>query len=326
MKYNNEERIGVLSVAKIFVENLNWIFREQPVNDFGVDAFVEIASSRYPFNSFIPTGRLIGVQIKSGKSFFKETTSDYFVYRGNKHHIDYWQNHSIPVIIILYDKKLNSAYWQVISESTIITTGKMFKVHIPKKNLLYSDSASGLKKIGAFRNKYEYNLWRLRTSVDIIKSVIREKHYLYIQFESSLSWDGYNVSLLITTEDGDCYAEIFHCSDGINHYFYLPETGSIAEGLKDILPWSDIYHNDEVFSDVVFTREVMKRIRDIGDPEIDKEVATLESQGACYKIACHLTGEDYFRLELYPNELASSFLKVNDFLSKEQQVEETLYL
>lgn len=38
MAYNCEERIGVYSVSKIFTETLGWIFREQPINDFGVDA------------------------------------------------------------------------------------------------------------------------------------------------------------------------------------------------------------------------------------------------------------------------------------------------
>lgn len=326
MKYNNEERIGVLSVAKIFVDDLNWIFREQPINDFGIDAFVEITGSNYPFNNLTPTGRLIGVQIKSGKSFFKETTAECFVYRGDKSHLHYWQNHSIPVLIILYDKELNSAYWQIISESTIITTGKMFKVYLPKKNLLSRDSVNVLKKIGYFRNRYDYNLWRLRTSIDIINSIIREKHYLYIELEDSLRWDGYSVSMLITKEEGDCYPEIFYCSEGTSYYFSLPETGSVAEGLKDTLPWSDIYYNKEVFTDAVFARETMKKMREIGDPEIDKEVAKLESQGAFYKIACHLTGAVYFRLQLHPNELASNFLKVNDFLEKEQRVEEVLYL
>ncbi len=321
MRYNNEERVGVLSVSKIFVDDLKWIFREQAVNDFGVDAFVEITISPYPFKNIIPTGRLLGVQIKSGKSFFKETTSAYFVYRGNKNHMKYWQNHSVPVIIILYDKELNSAYWQVISESTIIPTEKMFKVNIPKKHLLNKDSSNALEKIGSFRNRYEYNLWRLRTCVDIIKVNIQERHYLYILFESSLRWDGYNVALLITTEDGNYYPEIFHCGDGVNYYFGLRETDSITEGLKDTLPWLDFYLNGEIFSDAIFAREVMRINRDFGVPEIDEEVTALESQGLFYKIACHLTGADYFRLELRPNEFAFNFLNVNDFLSKGQQSE-----
>ncbi len=52
---NSEERIGVYSIAKIFVEELKWIFREQPINDFGIDGFVEITKYQ------MPTGRLFGV-------------------------------------------------------------------------------------------------------------------------------------------------------------------------------------------------------------------------------------------------------------------------
>ncbi len=65
MKYNTEERIGVYSVAKIITEKLKWIFREQPINDFGIDGFVEVTRASINPNYQIPTGKLFGVQIKS---------------------------------------------------------------------------------------------------------------------------------------------------------------------------------------------------------------------------------------------------------------------
>ena len=76
LTFNKEERIGVFSVAKIFVEDFEWIFREQPINDFGVDAFVEITKKSHPINKdIVPSGRIIGLQIKSGERFFKEEKS-----------------------------------------------------------------------------------------------------------------------------------------------------------------------------------------------------------------------------------------------------------
>ena len=79
MRYKSKERVGVYSVAKIFTENLGWIFREQPINDFGIDGFVEITRIRLNLKDLIPTGRLLGVQIKSGKSFFKEIKDNFFI-------------------------------------------------------------------------------------------------------------------------------------------------------------------------------------------------------------------------------------------------------
>src|ERR1700748_137604 len=99
MHNQSEERIGIYSVAKMF-EEVNWRFRDQPVNDFGIDAFAELTDL---WKS--PTGQLIGLQIKSGASYFKEATEDHFVYRGSPKHRDYWLNYAIGVVVILYDKR-----------------------------------------------------------------------------------------------------------------------------------------------------------------------------------------------------------------------------
>ena len=59
------ERIGVSSVEKI-INQMGMIFREQPVDDYGIDAQIEIVENK------CATGKLIAVQIKSGNSYFKE--------------------------------------------------------------------------------------------------------------------------------------------------------------------------------------------------------------------------------------------------------------
>lgn len=169
MKYNSEERIGVYSVAKIFTQNLKCIFREQPINDFGIDAFVEITTFGLDLKSTTPTGRLIGVQIKSGESYFKELKDDHIVFRGSKKHMNYWLNHSIPVIVVIYDKITDTAYWQEINKTTVILTGKSFKLRIPKQNLLDRIDRTILSNISLFKNRYQYKLWQLQTSLEKIK-------------------------------------------------------------------------------------------------------------------------------------------------------------
>ena len=62
MFYNKEERIGVYAIAKIFTEDFKWIFREQSINDFGIDGLIEITRVGRNLKDLIPTGKLIGVQ------------------------------------------------------------------------------------------------------------------------------------------------------------------------------------------------------------------------------------------------------------------------
>ena len=47
------DRIGVNAVEAIFVKELGWIFREQTISDWGIDAHVEVAEEERP------TGRLL---------------------------------------------------------------------------------------------------------------------------------------------------------------------------------------------------------------------------------------------------------------------------
>ena len=73
-------RIGVAAVSLIF-EKIGFVFREQPVGDYGIDAIVEERLSRRELS-----GKLIGVQIKSGAHFFEETKDDKVVFRGEMKH------------------------------------------------------------------------------------------------------------------------------------------------------------------------------------------------------------------------------------------------
>ena len=64
------ERIGVCHCGEIAERN-NWMFREQPVDDVGIDAHMEfIESSGKP-------KQLLALQIKSGASWFKEKKDGY---------------------------------------------------------------------------------------------------------------------------------------------------------------------------------------------------------------------------------------------------------
>lgn len=53
------DRIGVNATAKI-ISQIGLIFREQPTDDYGIDAQIEIIDNNYA------SGKLIAVQIKSG--------------------------------------------------------------------------------------------------------------------------------------------------------------------------------------------------------------------------------------------------------------------
>jgi tetratricopeptide (TPR) repeat protein len=92
---------------------LGHTFREQLTSDFGVDAHVEIKRDGHP------TGRLIGLQLKTGKSHFGDESDDGWKFRPEKKHIPYWVGHSLPMYVLLVDKTSQTIYWQELSTRTL---------------------------------------------------------------------------------------------------------------------------------------------------------------------------------------------------------------
>jgi hypothetical protein len=125
---------GMAAVKLAVLTHLKWIFRDQPIQDRGIDAQVEQTVNGEA------TGRLIALQIKSGVSWFKERTRSGIVYRGELKHWTYWQGHSLPVLIVLYDPIGREAYWQAISEKTVDVTGVGWKVTVPLRHKINSDA------------------------------------------------------------------------------------------------------------------------------------------------------------------------------------------
>src|SRR5688572_12547770 len=117
------ERIGVHAVAKKVHEELGWIFRDQN-EDYGIDALIEVVAN------YRPSGKIIAAQIKSGESYFSEKVSEGIVFRGESEHLDYWLNHDLPVIVVLYDSATDTAYWQSVTPVHVSRTSKGWKMTI----------------------------------------------------------------------------------------------------------------------------------------------------------------------------------------------------
>ena len=128
------ERNGVNRVALTVAERLRWIWREQPTDDYGIDGHIELVDDE----EFV-TGRLIGVQVKSGDSYLKEVerskTEPGWSYRADDNHLAYWLGHCLPVIVSFVDQEHN-AYWQVVTPNNVNETPKGFTIWVPETNRL----------------------------------------------------------------------------------------------------------------------------------------------------------------------------------------------
>ena len=134
--------LGVAAAKLAVLKNMKWAFREQPLPDFGIDGQIETSDSDGK-----ATGRLIGCQVKSGPSYFKEQTPSAVIYRGDSEHLAYWLGHSLPVVIILHDHETDCCYWQVVTEQTIERTNKGWKIEVPFSQVLDADAKTPLERL-----------------------------------------------------------------------------------------------------------------------------------------------------------------------------------
>lgn len=116
-------------------------FRIQGDPDFGVDAEAELIDEEKP------TGRLLGIQLKAGASYFREETDDSWVFRPKAKHVKYWLGHTLPVLVCLCDVDSRVVYWERVSPESIVSTGKGYKLIVPKNQTVDADCSAQLRDI-----------------------------------------------------------------------------------------------------------------------------------------------------------------------------------
>ena len=158
--YNPTDRIGVNAVEKIVVAELEWIWREQVVADFGIDAQIEVVG-----HDGRPTGCLFAVQVKSGISYFRGTgeTIPFYV---DEDHVKYWDQHALPVIVVLHNPDDRRTLWQWADLKSARSTGQKWCIDVPRSKMFdaaskaelqdqsWTDDSIGLRRRFAFDREF----------------------------------------------------------------------------------------------------------------------------------------------------------------------------
>lgn len=125
---------GLLAVGSKFAR-CGWVFRDQPVMDIGIDAIVERKHQIAPC--------VIALQIKAGDYFFREQNDHHVIFRTSLRLIQYWLKFPLPVAIVLFDFRNDTAYWQLVTTDSVTLTGATVKIDIPK-NQIVDESCVGM--------------------------------------------------------------------------------------------------------------------------------------------------------------------------------------
>jgi hypothetical protein len=153
MRASHQEQTGGAGASEVSAafQRMGWGVAENTRHDLGTDLFVMARDER-----LFDLGLVVGVQVKSGPSFFREPKRDsngaltgwWFRDRGRSH-IDYWASHALPHLIVLHDPNTHLSYWVHVTKDAVISTGKGAKVLVPEANALDDEHRDDLLRVAA---------------------------------------------------------------------------------------------------------------------------------------------------------------------------------
>jgi Domain of unknown function (DUF4365) len=121
---------------------LHWAFRDKPQIDIGIDGEIEV---REPNGAM--RGRIISVQVKCGKSFFRAETESGFKYRPKPEHLNYWLSYTTPVVLVLADETRRVCFWQHVHPKNLFSVGGVQLIEVPKSQTLDLEKSWMLKEV-----------------------------------------------------------------------------------------------------------------------------------------------------------------------------------
>ena len=276
------ERLGV-AATELFFAKKGWLFREQFVHDWGIDAHVEIVRKG------LPTGELIALQIKTGPSYFKGEDDDNVPFVTDAKHIRYWTGHSMPVVVVLYQPNTKQMYWQHITKETAISTGTRWKVLVPKTQS-FDNAERTCWQLSAILQPEPYirRLNKLRIDRRWMERIANGEQVI-VEFDD---WVNKSLPRYQITLSCDMEREALPTT-------YMP--GFDVQGmLEHFLPWANVSMNEDAY----FGHSEEYYIDDL--PDLSGQIVPISENGET----------ESYSLVLSLNELGKAFLVADDFFGE----------
>lgn len=308
---SSTERIGVYHCGEI-AESNNWMFREQPVDDIGIDAHMEFIESSGK------SKQLLALQIKSGTSWFEEKKDGYVFFRDiNQRQYNYWTMNPLPCIVVLYNPVDKMCIWQKLTAETIEKTkggaGKGFFVKIPIDQVFLNDLSN--EKLLSYTNLPEYiTNYNFLLSQKKFMQIIQEGGEIKLhstEWVNKCSGRG-NMELIV--DDGKSIEKYLY-----PYWFpYTPYTMVFSR----LFPWADFSADEDFYEET--DKSLWREYHCYYDKEDDEWVLVGDTFEEFRRKLEPMRSIDYsgevaeYMLVLSLNELGRSFLNVDKFLSQKR--------
>lgn len=308
---NSTERIGVYHCGKI-AESNNWMFREQPIDDIGIDAHMEfIESSGKP-------KQLLALQIKSGASWFKEKKDDFIIFRNiNQRQYNYFTMNSLPCIVVLYNPEDDMCIWQKLTAETIERTnggkGKGFFVKVPFSQVFLN--ALSNEKLLSFTNLPEHIInYNFLLSQKKFMQIIQDGGEIKLHSREWVNKNSGRGDVELIVDDGKNIIKYLY-----PYWFpFTPYTSVFPR----LFPWADFSADEEFYEE--YDEYIWQQEHCYYDNEEDKWLLVGDTFEEFRRNLDPLRSIDHsgevaeYMLVLSLNELGRSFLNVDKYLSQKR--------
>lgn len=298
---------GVTHTRRAVEDELGWLFREQPTEDFGIDAHAEVVDGEDV------RGQLLALQIKGGKSWFDEPGPDGWWFRPSIEHVQYWTNHSLPVVVVLYHPETKRCHWQLVNRGTLVETSTGgWKLLVPETNILDASAAVPLR-VAAQGDPYVLRIRELQLAKPWMELLARGQRLVLdiAEWINKLSGRG-SITLGVDKEDGETPTPLAAWS------VFLGPAG-YAEVVPQIFAWAEVSLHEETYDDAEYDLyETECSIYDEGDQFLTEDYTDWR-RGRFPKGLRPYTDDGeigYWRLELTLNDLGKAFLLVDRFATE----------
>jgi hypothetical protein len=155
---------GITFIKRIIENQFEWILRPTPLeNDFGIDAHIDIVTEQHHV-----TGKYIGIQVKTGDSFFKNKKSNGWLFNGEIKHLNYYLNLNYPILIVIVNIRQEIAYWVEFDTDRILQNKNGWNITIPEEQKLDFSTKDILKNLAGDAIDY---LPQLKSKWEIDKGI-----------------------------------------------------------------------------------------------------------------------------------------------------------
>ena len=215
-------RAGIYSVSRISDGLNEFIFREQVTGTTGIDGHIEVVRPSYK------SSRILGVKVFIAEA---DNPKDVYVCNGNRDHLIYWFQHSIPVLIMVYDSSAGKVFWEHLREDNIIVTELGWSINVPRSQEFNEEAIRSIYEIPS----YSPNLSRMavdRPWMDIIESGV---YKLFVIAEENINRPTRKGILKIYVTDLDGKVEHIYAWP----FFVNPDMPYVYR-LNELFPWANI--------------------------------------------------------------------------------------